>query len=143
MPAARRRASRTHRSAWALVGASLALGISACGGASTPSGAYTATIPATGGRLAKQIGGTWTVAFSSKGYTITNGSEEGLAIGKGSYVRGTTFVINPLTSGSCGPGRGTGTYRLKLSGSKLTFIRVTDPCKTRSLILSRTFTKAG
>src|SRR2546423_1381909 len=114
----------------------LAIALAACGGTSTPStpsGAYTTTIANPRGAEGPLIRGPWTVTFRNGGsFTVTDGRERGLTVGSGSYYRGTTFVINPLAAGACGPGRGTGTYRLKLSGKKLTFIRITDPCKTRA-----------
>lgn len=121
----------------------LAIAISACGGSSSgPSGAYTTTI-SFAERLGGLASGTWTVTFGKGGsYTITKGGPElSLATGRGSFYRGTTFVINPVSAGACGPGPGTGTYRLKLSGNTLRFVRLQDPCKTRSAILAHTFTK--
>jgi hypothetical protein len=122
--------------------AALATALSACGSQSAPTGAYTTTIANPGGVEGRLIAGPWTVTFGKGGsYTIHDGRGLGLAVGSGSYYRTTTFVINPQLSGSCGPGRGTGTYKLKLSGNNLTFIRIADPCKTRAKILTRTFTK--
>jgi hypothetical protein len=118
--------------------------LSGCGGASTPSGSYTTKIsPAEG--LGRLTPGTWTIAFGKGGsYTIEKSREIGLATGPGSYYRGTTLVITPLSelAHPCGPGSATGRYRLKLSGDKLRFIRIVDNCQTRSAILAHTFTKA-
>jgi hypothetical protein len=137
------RPRRTRIAACALSAALLAVTTSACGGSSSPSGSYTATIsPAENlGRLAT---GTWTVTFGKGGtYAVARNEAIGLATGPGSFYRGTTFVITPLSeiAHPCGPGPATGTYRLKLSGNQLTFIRIVDPCTTRAAILTRTFTK--
>jgi hypothetical protein len=112
--------------------------LAGCGGTPSPTGSYTTTIP---GRTSF-ISGVWKITFGRHGtYTITSGSEVGLSVGKGSHVRGTTFVINPDFPNSCGPGRGTGTYTLKLTGNTLRFIRITDPCRIRAAILAYPYTK--
>jgi len=121
----------------------IALALAGCGSGSAPKGTYTTNIPnapkAVGGRL---VSGPWTITFAKNGsYTLTSTSDVGLGVGKGSHVDGTNFVINPLYAGSCGPGRGTGTYKLKLSGNTLRFVQIKDPCKIRAFILAHTFTK--
>jgi hypothetical protein len=123
----------------------LAAGVVAgCGGTSTPTGTYTTKVPEPHTPLGKLEGGTWTLKIAKNGkYSIQQGVEIGLGVGKGSYVKGDTFVINPLAPNTCGPGPGTGVYKLKLSGNTLTFVRVKDPCSVRRDILSYPFTKAG
>jgi hypothetical protein len=118
-----------------------------CGGGAptptgTPTGTYTTSIPIAHTPLGKLEGGTWTLTMPTKGtFSISQSAEVGLGVGKGSYVKGTTFVINPLYRNTCGPGRGTGVYKLRLSGNTLTFVRSKDPCTVRRDILSHTFTK--
>jgi hypothetical protein len=121
---------------------------SGCGGSSGPSGTYTATITDAAEGEQFLVNGPWDVVFAKGGsYTVIRGSPTGanikLTTGPGSYYRGTTFVINPVPATACGPPPGTGTYHMQLSGDKLTFVKIQDPCKTRSKILARTFTKAG
>lgn len=114
------------------------------GGTSTPTGTYTTKIPIAHTPLGKLEGGTWTLTIPKKGtFSISQGPEIGLGVGKGSYVKGTTFVINPLYPNTCGPGPGTGVYKLKLSGKTLAFIRSKDPCTVRRDIFSHPFTKVG
>ena len=128
-----------------MLAALLASLLSACGSSSksasgaTPSGAYTATFS----DLARPLNGSWTVTFGKGGsYQVTSKPEGGLAIGKGSYYAGTTFVIKTVYPGACGPvGGGVGTYKLSLTGDKLKFVRVTDACTLRAQILGHTFTK--
>jgi hypothetical protein len=120
--------------------------ISGCGGSSGPSGTYAATVTDARAGEGFLVNGVWTVAFHKGGsYTVIKGSPHSsnlkLAAGPGSHYRGTTFVINPVPASACGPPPGTGTYHMALSGSKLTFVKVKDPCVTRSRILTRTFTK--
>jgi hypothetical protein len=122
------------------------IAMSACGGSSGPSGTYTTTISA-GEKLGELTQGKWRVRFAKNGsYEITAGEKglRGLATGPGSYYRGSTFVITPLSelAHPCGPGSAIGRYRLQLSGNALRFIRIVDGCKTRSAILAHTFTKA-
>jgi hypothetical protein len=94
--------------------------------------------------LGKLEGGTWTLTIPKKGqFSITQGAEIGLGVGKGSYVRGTSFVINAPSPNTCGPGPGTGVYKLKLNAKTLTFVRSKDPCVVRRDILSHPFTKVG
>jgi hypothetical protein len=117
--------------------------LSGCGGSSGPSGSYTTTIGPT--ELGRLVGGVWTVTFGKNGsYSIKAGEARGLAVGPGSYYRGTTLVITPLSeiAHPCGPGSAAGRYKLKLTGNKLKFIKLYDPCKTRSGILAHTFTKS-
>lgn len=114
------------------------------GGVSTPTGTYTTSIPIAHTPLGKLEGGTWTLTIPTKGtFRISESPEVGLGVGNGSYVKGTTFVINPLYPNTCGPGRGTGVYKLRLRGNTLTFVRSKDPCRVRRDILSHTFTKVG
>ena len=122
--------------------------ISGCGGSSGPSGTYGATITNAREGEGFLVNGLWTVTFGKGGsYTIIKGSPQSshlkLATGPGSYYRGTTLAITPIPATACGPPPGTGSYHLQLSGDKLTFVKITDPCKTRSEILTRTFTKGS
>jgi hypothetical protein len=124
------------------------ISISGCGGSSGPSGTYGATITNAREGEGFLVNGLWTVTFGKGGsYTIIKGSPQSshlkLATGPGSYYRGTTFAITPIPATACGPPPGTGTYHMQLSGDKLTFVKITDPCKTRSEILTRTFTKGS
>jgi hypothetical protein len=126
----------------------LALAISSCGSSAglngSPSGSYTTTI-AEPGNVGRLIDGTWKATFGKHGsFNIESNRKFGLNTGPGSFYRGTTFQINPPSPGGCGPGANTGTYTLRLTRGKLTFIRLTDPCKLRAFILeNRTFTKVG
>ena len=53
----------------------------------------------------------------------------GVQTGKGSFWRGDRLVVTTREPQVCGPGRGIGTYKLKLTGNKL--------------VLNRTFTKVN
>jgi hypothetical protein len=139
-----RRTRPAHGAAgWLALGLA-ALAIAGCGGSSsaTPTGSYATNIPETHTPIGKVLSGTWTVTFGKSGsYTIQQNSEFGLSVGKGSYVRGTSFVIKTELPNTCGPGIGTGIYKLKLSGKTLRFLRVKDPCSVRRTVLAQTFTK--
>jgi hypothetical protein len=114
---------------------------SAPSASSGPTGSYRAVVRDVRERL---IEGAWTVTFAKGGsYTIAGELNRFVPAGPGSYYRGTKFVIYPLTRGVCGGGSSAGTYRLKLSGDKLTFVRMKDPCKARANLLARTFTKVS
>jgi hypothetical protein len=133
--------ARATRGAIALALTVAALG--GCGGSGAPSGAYTTHIAPIAGKNGGFIAGDWTVTFKKGGsYTIaTNHPTVTLGVGKGSHFQGTTFVINPVVPGSCGPGPDTGTYTMKFAGSAVRFLPVSDPCRIRAFILGRTFTK--
>ncbi|HEV2981761.1 MAG TPA: hypothetical protein VGX51_10040, partial [Solirubrobacteraceae bacterium] len=75
----------------------VAASLPGCGGGSaTPTGTYTTNIPAPPTPIGKVEGGTWTLALERNGsFSIQQGTETSLGVGKGSYVKGTTFVINP------------------------------------------------
>jgi hypothetical protein len=126
-----------------VLSAALALvAFSACGSSSGVSGAYTTDVTGSTG-LESVVKGKWIVTFGKHGsYTIHAGPGIGLSMGPGSYYHGTTFVIVPKVPNLCGPGPGTGVYKLKLSGSTLRFLPITEPCDERSIVLAHTYTKA-
>jgi hypothetical protein len=118
----------------------LAIAISACGSsAAGPTGSYRTIIR---GAREQMTEGLWTVTFGKHGsWTLTGSLNRFIPAGPGSYYRGTTFVVYPMSPGVCESGPSAGTYKLKLNGDKLTFVRIKDPCKARRNVLSRTFTK--
>jgi hypothetical protein len=108
-------------------------------GSSTPTGSYETTVT-----NEKIVNGVWTITFARRGsFKITNSTGGSIAVGKGSRLRRGILTIEPVTLNECGEGRAVGRYRTQLTGNQLQLIRIADPCKTRSNVLSYTFIKKG
>jgi hypothetical protein len=94
--------------------------------ASGLSGTYKETITSKklfGGHLV----GTWTIKLKGGGYTV---KLNGRPVAKGTYtLSGSDLtVMDTPGPGSC---RGTGKYSIKLSGTSLTFTKISDSCVSR------------
>jgi hypothetical protein len=111
----------------------IGIALPGCGGPTSLAGTYETVIPG----HKEFFSGRWQVQLNKNG-TITpivGQREISLAVSAGSYWRGDTFVIN-APDRECGPPYGTGTYKMKLTGSTLRFKVVSDACKARVVILS-------
>jgi hypothetical protein len=100
-----------------------------------PTGTYAAKITHLG-----PASGTYTITIAHGGSVTVkrNASPTG---GSSNVVRGNTLITANRCNGR--PGGGVGRYTLHLTGRKLKFIRVKDPCTGRSIVLAHTFTRVG
>ena len=118
----------------ALVLASVALA------AVTLNGTYRTTITSTA--AGGQLKGTWTIKFSDPNYTV---SDNGTVALRGKYtIAGTEITFHDKSGPAACPGAGK--YGVHLSGTTLTFKRLSDPkaaCLGRRVVLAGTFTKVG
>jgi hypothetical protein len=107
---------------------------------STLSGTFKTTITGSGANtLHGALDGTWKVSFKNGTYKV---SDNGKAITKGKYtITGSTVSLTDKSgTGKCA---GTGMYKFKLKGKKLTFTKVSDTtaCAGRTGVLAHKFTK--
>jgi len=100
--------------------------------ASTLSGTYKTKIHTTA--LGGALNGTWTVKFKSGFYTVT---DNGAVVLHGKdKIKGTRITLTDQ-SGRDACNKGSGTYKFKLKGTKLTFTKVgSDPCVGRVTVLT-------
>jgi hypothetical protein len=107
--------------------------------ASTLSGTYKTKIHTTA--LGGALDGTWTIKFNSGGYTVTDNGK--VVIHGKDKIKGTKITLTDK-SGPDACKMGSGSYKFKLKGSKLTFSKVgSDPCVGRVDVLKGKFTKVG
>ena len=117
------------------------LALSSVALAATPSGTYKAKVHSSAFNGA--LDGTWTVTLYHGKYTVT---DNGTVVLQGKYsISGTRITIGG--GGHKAFGQVTGVYTYRLSGSKLSFSKVSDPttkCAGRRIVLtSGAFTKVG
>lgn len=100
--------------------------------ASTLSGTYKTKIHTSA--LHGALNGTWTIKFKSGRYTVT---DNGAVVLHGKdKLKGTKITLTDQ-SGPDACHMGSGTYKFKLKGSKLTFTKVSsDPCVGRVTVLT-------
>jgi hypothetical protein len=115
-------------------------GCSAALAAGTLSGTYKTKIHTTA--LQGAVNGTWTIAFKSGAYTVT---DNGATVIHGKYTIKTDKITLTDKSGkdAC---PAPGTYKFTLSGNKLKFTKVSDSnpaCIGRVTVLGGKFTKVG
>ncbi|HWF72441.1 MAG TPA: lipocalin family protein [Solirubrobacteraceae bacterium] len=88
------------------------------------------------------LNGTWTIAFKSGAYTVT---DNGAAVIHGKYaVKGDKITLTDKSGKDACPAPGT--YKFTLTGKKLRFARVSDSnpaCIGRVTVLGGKFTKIG
>jgi hypothetical protein len=107
--------------------------------ASTLSGTYKTKIHTTA--LGGALNGTWTIKFKSGAYTVTDNGK--VVIHGKDKIKGTKITLTDA-SGPDACKMGSGIYKFKLKGSKLTFSKVgSDPCVGRVDVLKGKFTKVG
>jgi hypothetical protein len=113
--------------------------LSACGSSSHElPGAYVTTINAP----RDLTNGSWTLTLRNDGsFTVKERRGLNVSTGKGSFWRGDRLVVTTPNPRACGPGQGIGTYKLKRTGATLAVIRIADPCKLRTTVLNRTYTR--
>jgi hypothetical protein len=104
--------------------------------AGTLSGTYRTTIHSNA--LGGDLKGTWTIAFKSGTYTVT---DNGKAVLKGKITaKGSRLTWKDKSGPDSCPTAGV--YTFKLNGSKLKFTRVSDSaCTGRATVLAGSFTK--
>lgn len=96
----------------------------------TLTGKYRTTVKS--GRLA----GTYTLDFKKGSVKVT---VDGHLIGRSSV----SFNGKKITIGHGANCSSNGTYKFKLTGTRLKFTRIKDPCVNRRTVLSHTFTRVS
>ncbi|HWF34715.1 MAG TPA: hypothetical protein VG295_05075 [Solirubrobacteraceae bacterium] len=108
--------------------------------AGTLSGTYRTKIHTSA--LGGAVNGTWTLAFKSGAYTVT---DNGAVVIHGRYtITGDKITLRDKSGKDACPG--SGTYKFALTANKLKFTRVRDPkpaCVGRVTVLAGKFTKVA
>ena len=121
----------------------IAVGLSVCSvavAAVSLHGTYKRTVTST--TLGGQLNGTWTVNFKNGTYKVADG---GHPIVHGNYtIKGSKISLKD--TGGEGKCPGTGVYKFKVSGTSLTFKKVSDPAAAcigrRTVLVGGAFTKS-
>lgn len=89
-----------------------------------------------------QLDGTWTIDLTSPSSGRVKLTWNGESVGGGRYaISGSTITLTPKKKGGC---KAKGTYTFKLTGSTLTFTKITDTCtQRRDVLTAHPFTKVA
>jgi hypothetical protein len=117
-----------------------ASGMTGTTGASGLSGTYKTTISGQSGPL-QAFEGIWTIKFKAGRYTWKHSAEPGGPVDGGKYkISGSTITFRDTSAHGDSIGcQGSGKYKFKLRGKKLTFTLISDPvnsCYGREVVLT-------
>jgi hypothetical protein len=121
-----------------LIGAVALAGATAASAAHMPTGTFTTRIA---GAPSPLLDGSWSLHFGAgRKYTISHA-------GRTAIVGRATFTSSTITFGhetgplACTDGQARGVYRWRLSGRTLRFVRRSDACIGRRLVLAHAFSR--
>jgi len=121
------------------VAASIACIAVAAAAAALSPGVYEVRIA---GATPAALNGTWRISFAAGQYEITR--DGAIAVDGAGSIRGNHVVFrDKFGPFRCLGAQASGTYRWTLSGKKLTFAVVRDPCAGRKTVLTHAFTKSS